>query len=89
MWLGLRNDIVILWCGRYHGDGNVPGMMDVVVPLHEELERGANTENEETFQARDHTFSGLFFPFHLRRVIPYEDLKVSVFFFFFQLGSRT
>ncbi|CAM9747866.1 unnamed protein product, partial [Laminaria digitata] len=33
----------------YHGDGNVPGMMDVVVPLHEELERGASTENEQTF----------------------------------------
>ena len=34
-------------------------MMDVVVPLHEELERGASTEDEETFQAR------IFFVFFL------------------------
>lgn len=67
---------MIFWCGRYHGDGNVPGMMDVVVPLHEELERGANTENEETFQARQQTF----FSFHLDTMIPYEYLKVLVFF---------
>ena len=37
---------------RYHGDSNIPGMMGVVVPLHEELERGATTKNEETFKAR-------------------------------------
>lgn len=36
--------------GSYHGDNNVPGMMDIVIPLHEELERGASTAKEEEFQ---------------------------------------
>lgn len=35
---------------RYHGDSNIPAMMAIVVPLHEELERGAITAKEQTFQ---------------------------------------
>lgn len=35
---------------RYHGDNNIPAMMAIVVPLHEELERGDSTAKEQSFQ---------------------------------------
>jgi len=33
----------------YYGEGNVAGMLDVLIPLHTELEKGANTRREQDF----------------------------------------
>ncbi|CAM9335390.1 unnamed protein product [Hapterophycus canaliculatus] len=33
----------------YHGDGNIAAMMAIVVPLHEDIERGPTTAQEESF----------------------------------------
>lgn len=53
-WVDNLASILMGLDGRYHGDSNVPGMMDIVIPLHEELERGASTAREESFQASHH-----------------------------------
>lgn len=34
---------------RYHGDNDIRAMLDIVVPLHEQLEKGASTAKEEQF----------------------------------------
>lgn len=33
----------------YYADGNISGMLDILLPLHEEMERGANTNLEAEF----------------------------------------
>lgn len=35
---------------RYHGDHNIPAMLKFVEPLHKELEKGASTAKEDSFQ---------------------------------------
>lgn len=44
---------------RYHGDNDVRGMMDVLLPLHETLERGAETDKEENFQVHPQRLGGV------------------------------
>jgi FKBP12-rapamycin complex-associated protein len=36
----------------YYGDGNVSGMLDVLMPLHEALEHGPSTHREQDFYAQ-------------------------------------
>jgi FKBP12-rapamycin complex-associated protein len=33
----------------YYGEGNVSGMLDVLIPLHAQLEEGASTRREQVF----------------------------------------
>lgn len=37
---------------RYYNDDNIPVMMAILVPLHEEIERGASTALEKRFLVR-------------------------------------
>lgn len=74
--------------------------MDVVVPLHEELERGATTENEETFQAREETqpfvlstvYSVSHRPFPACKLpiptAPYPVLTIGRYFILFRTNPR-
>ncbi len=54
--------VAILWLEQWHegledasrlyfGEGNVSGMLDVLLPLHEALERGPSTRREQDFHA--------------------------------------
>jgi len=55
--------VAILWLEQWHegledasrlyfGEGNVSGMLDVLLPLHEALERGPSTRREQDFHAK-------------------------------------
>jgi len=49
IWLELWHEGLEDASRLYYGEGNVAGMLDVLIPLHTELEKGANTRREQDF----------------------------------------
>lgn len=49
LWLELWHEGLEDASRLYYGEGNVSGMLDVLIPLHTELEKGANTRREQDF----------------------------------------
>ena len=49
LWLELWHEGLEDASRLYYGEGNVAGMLDVLLPLHTELEKGANTRREQDF----------------------------------------
>jgi len=49
LWLELWHEGLEDASRLYYGEGNVSGMLDVLVPLHAQLEKGASTRREQDF----------------------------------------
>ena len=49
LWLELWHEGLEDASRLYYGEGNVAGMLDVLIPLHTELEKGANSRREMDF----------------------------------------
>ena len=49
LWLELWHEGLEDASRLYYGEGNVSGMLDVLLPLHQQLEKGASTRREEDF----------------------------------------
>ncbi|KAL7500860.1 hypothetical protein ACHAWT_010361 [Skeletonema menzelii] len=49
LWLELWHEGLEDASRLYYGEGNVAGMLDVLIPLHTELEKGANSRRELDF----------------------------------------
>jgi FKBP12-rapamycin complex-associated protein len=49
LWLELWHEGLEDASRLYYGEGNVAGMLDVLLPLHTDLEKGANTRREQDF----------------------------------------
>ena len=49
LWLELWHEGLEDASRLYYGEGNVSGMLDVLIPLHTELEKGASTRREQDF----------------------------------------
>jgi FKBP12-rapamycin complex-associated protein len=49
LWLELWHEGLEDASRLYYGEGNVAGMLDVLLPLHQQLEKGASTRREQDF----------------------------------------
>mmetsp|Transcript_15877 Transcript_15877/g.34220 ORF Transcript_15877/g.34220 Transcript_15877/m.34220 type:complete len:1759 (+) Transcript_15877:5883-11159(+) len=49
LWLELWHEGLEDASRLYYGEGNVSGMLDVLIPLHTQLEKGASTRREQDF----------------------------------------
>jgi FKBP12-rapamycin complex-associated protein len=49
LWLELWHEGLEDASRLYYGEGNVSGMLDVLIPLHAQLEKGASTRREQEF----------------------------------------
>ncbi len=49
LWLELWHEGLEDASRLYYGEGNVSGMLDVLIPLHAQLEKGASTRREQDF----------------------------------------
>ena len=49
LWLELWHEGLEDASRLYYGEGNVSGMLDVLLPLHQQLEKGASTRREQDF----------------------------------------
>ena len=49
LWLELWHEGLEDASRLYYGEGNVSGMLDVLLPLHQQLEKGASTKREHDF----------------------------------------
>ena len=49
LWLELWHEGLEDASRLYYGEGNVSGMLDVLLPLHQQLEKGASTRREQEF----------------------------------------
>ena len=49
LWLELWHEGLEDASRLYYGEGNVSGMLDVLIPLHTQLEKGASTRKEHDF----------------------------------------
>mmetsp|Transcript_20902 Transcript_20902/g.45314 ORF Transcript_20902/g.45314 Transcript_20902/m.45314 type:complete len:3366 (+) Transcript_20902:339-10436(+) len=49
LWLELWHEGLEDASRLYYGEGNVSGMLDVLIPLHTDLEKGASTRREQDF----------------------------------------